>query len=430
MRTFWQKFIDFLGSFELAFALLVLLGLVTFVGTMDQQNLSLYDVQKKYFESWIVTSPVPMFGGRLLLSVFFVNMIVGGIVRIRKGKSTLGILISHVGIVALLFGSFIEDQFKTEGQLTLWAPERFSDINGNGVFDPGERFLDSNNNGRFDDGESGAQYRDPDTWEVAVTELMPTGAAREYVVPQEHFEKLEDGGSTRYQHGQLPFDVVLSGYARNARPRPVTAGEARDGIGLGGFVLASRPAVRAGERARNWPGLVVTLQPKDGSRAQATLLCKSASESQGIIPWPVRMGERRFQVDLRNRVWDLPFRVRLNRFVHEKHPGIQMAKEYSSYVTKFQGTRATDLHITMNEPLRHEGYTLYQSGWGPPPEIDPNPSRLYSTFSVVANPSDQVPLWSCLVIALGLLIHFMRKLVLHLKAESRRRTPKPQGEMA
>jgi hypothetical protein len=66
----------------------------------------------------------------------------------------------------------------------------------------------------------------------------------------------------------------------------------------------------------------------------------------------------------------------------------------------------------MNEPLRHRGYTFYQSGWGPEGSEEGTPR--WSTFSVVRNPADRVPLIGCVVIAAGLLFHFGRKLVLHI----------------
>lgn len=74
----------------------------------------------------------------------------------------------------------------------------------------------------------------------------------------------------------------------------------------------------------------------------------------------------------------------------------------------------------MNEPLRYEGFTLFQSGWGPQNAGPGEP--LFSTFSVVNNPADQWPLYSCLVISAGLLIHFLQKLFSYLRAENRRRT--------
>jgi hypothetical protein len=85
-------------------------------------------------------------------------------------------------------------------------------------------------------------------------------------------------------------------------------------------------------------------------------------------------------------------------------------------VTKIEGATAQQVHITMNEPMRHRGFTFYQSSWGPQRGSGP----LWSQFSVVRNPSDQVPLISCLIIAAGLLFHFGRKLMLHVMRESKR----------
>jgi hypothetical protein len=72
----------------------------------------------------------------------------------------------------------------------------------------------------------------------------------------------------------------------------------------------------------------------------------------------------------------------------------------------------------MNEPLRHEGYTFYQSSWGP--QGSSPDARLFSVFAVVNNPSDRVPLIACIIIALGLLYHFGLKLFRHVRAEARK----------
>ena len=75
------------------------------------------------------------------------------------------------------------------------------------------------------------------------------------------------------------------------------------------------------------------------------------------------------------------------------------------------------LVIRMNEPLRAGGHILFQSGYGPP-FAGPG-ERMYTTFSVVRNPSDQWPLASCVVIALGLLVQFAVKLFRYVRAEAR-----------
>jgi hypothetical protein len=73
----------------------------------------------------------------------------------------------------------------------------------------------------------------------------------------------------------------------------------------------------------------------------------------------------------------------------------------------------------MNEPLRHKGFTFFQSSWGP---ADAKPGQpLFSTFSVVRNPADDLPLYACIIIAIGMLVHFIRKIGRHIKLESGRR---------
>lgn len=389
MRSILMRAAGWIGSMKLAFYLLVLLGILTLVGTLDQQHMSLYDVQVKYFESivlvyWIGgTVPLPLLGGYLLLGIFCVNIMVGGILRLRKGKSTYGILVAHVGIVLLLLGSFVEHQFSTKGQMRLY------------------------------EGQTGSEYTSTHEWEVVVREVDPMGGARESVIPEGRFNGLSEGESTVYRHANLPFELVLTGYARNSRPKKLRSEDLDAGVGADGYLLEVLDGVGPGNLI-NLPGLTATVRPKDGGAVQRAILWGGER-----APWSVSMAGTQYQFHLRHRTWALPFSIRLDRFVHKRHPGMSMAKEFSSYVTKFQGEGSREVHITMNEPLRSEGVTLYQSGWGPQGAAPG--TRLFSDFSVVANPSDQVPKYACYVIALGLLWHFLRRLSLHLKAENRRR---------
>jgi hypothetical protein len=103
MRWFINKFFLVLGSNGLATILLLLLLLLTFFGTLEQMNQSLFDVQHKYFDSfilvhWIGLIPIPMPGGYLLMALLAVNLTVGGIFRVRWRLAKTGILIAHLGI--------------------------------------------------------------------------------------------------------------------------------------------------------------------------------------------------------------------------------------------------------------------------------------------------------------------------------------------
>jgi hypothetical protein len=68
-------------------------------------------------------------------------------------------------------------------------------------------------------------------------------------------------------------------------------------------------------------------------------------------------------------------------------------------------------------PLRDKGLILFQSSWGPQ---DAAPGDdLFSVFSVVRNPSDHWPLYSCIVIAIGMAITFIQKFLAYSKQQAK-----------
>jgi hypothetical protein len=107
--------------------------------------------------------------------------------------------------------------------------------------------------------------------------------------------------------------------------------------------------------------------------------------------------------------------LRVEKFTFEMHPRTRTASVYSSDVVKIEGDREQAVKITMNEPLRHGGYTLYQTSYGPQGVLPGQPA--YTVFAVVRNPSDQWPKWACYVIAIGLLWQFGAKLFRHVRSQ-------------
>ena len=371
-----DRVLAYVGSMKLATWLFILLGILTLAGTLEQQHMSLYDVQAKYFESIVLvwwagdTVPIPLLGGYLLLSILFFNLLVGGVLRIRKGKATVGVIIAHVGILSLLLGSFVEHQFSTKGQMTLFV------------------------------NETDNEYSSVHEWEVTVAAPHGDGQ-REYVIPWESFRDLDAGEQVVWTHADLPFDVVLSDVTRNGQPQPARPGDTH---AIDGFVLARLKPVGMGNRV-NVPALIATLRPKSGGGAMRSILWGVQD-----YPWDPTVGGTRYYVDLRRRTWQVPFAVRLDKFEHEKYPGTRMAKRYSSYVTKVDGATEDKIHITMNEPMRWRGYTFYQSDYGPK-EGDPPGTPEYSTLSVVKNPADKWPEWMLyFLIAPGMALHFILKM--------------------
>ena len=382
---FLKKTFTLLSSTGLSCVLFLFLLLLTYLGTVEQVEQGLYVTQAKYFGSLVLVHhafdvlPIPLPGVYLLLIVLFINLLLGGIVRVRKGWSMLGILLAHAGICVLLIGAFVTFKFSLNGQLTLYEHE------------------------------SGNTFQSYHAWECGIAPVSGGQTVTEYILAEQDFADLEPDESRTFRFGDAPFELVLSGFARNCEVRQAAA---EDGARVvDGASLEIRPPEREAER--NIPGAYVRINERGAGATQEGILW-------GMAPTPLtfQAGDRRWQVDLRRRRWTLPFTVFLRTFTRELHPGTNLPKAFSSEVTVIEEETGQEARIAMNEPLRLKGYTLYQSSWGPP-DAGPN-DRLYSTFAVVKNPAAPFPLYACLIITFGLVAHFTQRLIRYLRKESRR----------
>ncbi|MBI5432995.1 MAG: cytochrome c biogenesis protein ResB [Planctomycetes bacterium] len=380
-----DAFVKGLSSLWLCVTLLVLLALLTWLGTLEQVHTGLFEVQKKYFESIFFIHhagpvPIPLPGATLVMGVLFVNIILGGIVRLRKRVATLGVLTTHLGIAFLLVAGFIKAYHAEEGHLTLYEGQRSN------VFE---------------------SYHN---WEIAVLEKLPDGQLREVVAPELTFTDAEEGARVVLTSKDLPFSLEVTRYLSNSRVLPKGPMFEAPLPVIDGFFLERQE--KAKENEQNVAGAYVAVLDPQGTGRNEAILWGAATQ-----PWTVEVGGKTFGVELRRSQYLLPFTLRMDDFIKEDHPRMTMAKSFSSDVTVFEGSTSRATKIEMNEPLRSQGLVLYQSSWGP---SNARPGdRLFSTLSVVRNPADQYPLWACIVIAVGLLGHFLLKLFRHIRSEAR-----------
>jgi hypothetical protein len=374
-----KKTSSFLASYKLSCLLFLLLLLLTYLGTMSQVENGLYQSQQKYFESMFVVHwafgalPIPLPGGYLVMILTFVNLFWGAVVRFRWSLSRVGILVAHIGILLLLGGSFVSYVYSESGHMALY------------------------------ENESSDEFEASYEWEIGVGEAAAAGPATEYIIRESDFDRLSGGRARTFKFSGLPFDLKVSGYLPNAAPET----GAGSGLRAAGR-LTALPMDR--EQEQNMAGATVTLvDTQAGATHEAQLWAGNSA------PTIVEAGGKRWNLALRKHRWKLPFSIRLDQFSRELHPRTNMASKFSSFVTKTEDGLSQQVRITMNEPLRHRGYTFYQSSWGP--QNGGPDARLYSVFSVVRNPADQVPLYSCLITTVGLILHFMQRLLAYLRKE-------------
>jgi hypothetical protein len=369
-----------LSSYGLAITVLSFLLLDTFLGTISQKDIGLLDSQRIYFDSWWLIQdvniggtliPLPLPGGGLLMVILFFNMLCGAVIRMRKGWRTIGNLISHLAIMFMLAAGFVSYFYKTEGAMPLF------------------------------EGQASDQYQSyhERTLEVHRYDAAGKGDDKALVIPMKHFADLDPGKARTFFAKDLPFEIQVTGYQRNAN---IVQAEEGEKTAIDGYRI--QPVKNAKEDEANVSAVEITVKPKDGAEQKA-ILWERAQE-----PFTVKVGDISYAISLSRMKWKLPFAIRLNDFVRELHPGTMKAKKFTSHVTKISSDGKEEPKVvTMNVPVRDQGYVVYQASFSE------GSSGEQSVFTVVTNPSDQWPLWSCVAVAIGLIITFLGHLVRFLK---------------
>ncbi len=385
MKTLLERFVRLFSSFGLSCVLLILLALLTWLGTLEQVNTGLFEVQKKYFESFFLVHQagplsIPLPGANLVMCVLALNLLVGGILRMRRGAATAGVLVVHLGISLLLVSGFVKTYFSNEGHLTLFEGQRSNSYQ--------------------------SYYR----WEISIARPLGGGNVHELLVPQEDFVDATGARPVTLVSDELPFDLEIRHYMRNCRVMPKGPMFEVTVPVVDGFFLQADALAKEAEH--NVAGAYATAVLPDGTRTEGILW------GLDDAPWTVSVDGADWTVDLRHEQYPMPFSVELDVFTKENHPRTNMPSKFSSDVTVLEGGSSRPVKIQMNEPLRDQGLVLYQASWGPSNARPGDP--LFSTLSVVRNPADQFPLYACIVIAFGMVMHFSRRLFRYMRAEARR----------
>lgn len=384
----WRRFPRVLlavsSSLATSCVLLILLGLLTWLGTLEQTRTGLFEVQRKYFESLFLVHhfgsvPIPLPGANLVMCLLAVNLFIGGLVRIRKSWATVGVIVAHVGIALLLASALVKHHWSQDGHITLYEGQRADHFE--------------------------SYFR----WEIALSQQLEDGKTREWLVPHERLEQAERA-RVRLTLTDVPFTLEVENVARNCRPEWARNADANDTSVVDGVRLVPRDVDPRAE-ANILGAAVAAVEERDGVRRRALLWGAEAK------PYTFFAGGKKWALSLRKERYEMPFAVQLARFTKEDHPGIDMPKSFASDVKVASGGAERDVKISMNEPLRDGGLVLYQASWGP---SNARPGdKLFSTLAVVRNPADHWPFAACLVIAAGLVFHFTRKLVGYVRREAR-----------
>lgn len=376
--------LDTLCSLKLSVALLVLGMVLVFAATLDQVNLGIWAVQEKYFRAFVVYGyvgpvAVPLFpGGYTIGGLLLLNLTGAFVTRFVFAWRKAGVALAHAGLIVLLVGELLTG---------LWQEDFYL---------------------RLDEGQTrnyAESYRD---YELALTDT--TDAAHDTVVAIPA-GRLAD--KSPIVHAQLPFRVMPRVFFPNSTLQP------RRGNGAGALVAATQGAglqlaaapqpFSYQPKAENYPAAYVELTAADGP--VGTFLAAAQLEDAQVFTH----AGRTWRLALRPRRAYQAFSLTLLKFTHDRYPGTNIPKNFSSTLRldAGDGRPGRDVVIYMNNPLRHAGLTFYQAGFA-------NNDRT-TVLQVVRNPSWLMPYVACVLMSLGLLLQFG----LHLVKFAGRRTPRP-----
>jgi hypothetical protein len=362
-----------LSSLKLTIVCLALLMALVAACTLLQVSLGTYVAVQRTIRTSVIfwTAPnglrIPIFpGGGIVGGVLLVNLLFAQFLRLERSWRKAGMWLAHIGLALLFIGEFSTALFQVESQMPIEI------------------------------GQTRDYSEDLRLSELAVSDVTDPATDEVTSIPESYLTP----GAEIANPASLPFTLRVKRWYANAdlgmRKPDDPPSEATAGVGAN-LAVREAPTVAADD-AQNSPAALIEV--RDGAESLGTFWL---SEALGAPQGFARSG-RTWRFALRPRRYYLPFSLTLREFHHDIYPGTDIPKNFSSLVrlVDASGREDRDALVYMNHPLRYGGKTFYQASFG-------KGDRL-SVFQVVTNPGWLIPYLSCALVALGMGLHFARKL--------------------
>jgi hypothetical protein len=370
---------QFFSSLKLTVTCLVLGCVIVFWGTIAQVHLGLYKAQNEFFRSlFVYWTPagsgfhIPIFpGGYFIGTVLLINLFVAHFRYYQPGKRKIGIMLIHLGVVLLLVGQMLTDFLSRESALHLRIGQTRN-------YSEAER-----------------------AYELAVLDTTDKESDKVVAIPCSLLVRRGE-----VSDAEMPFRVRLKTFYPNSslvqqsqpgyEPVKATAGP--------GSGIWWREEPRETEMNRmDMPSALVEIVTPQGPLG--TFLVSAWLDQ----PQAFSFDNHACELLLRQERYYLPFSLHLIEFRHDKYPGTDIPKNFSSRVRlqNLENREDREVRIFMNNPLRYAGETFYQASF--------DPDDHGSVLQVVHNPSWLTPYLSCVLVAIGLTTQFLSHLIPFLK---------------
>jgi hypothetical protein len=444
----YQKTLKFLASIKLAVIVIASIATLTAVGTFVEAKYDATAAKKMVYDSIYMN---------IIMIVFAINLTSVMVDRWPWKVRHAPFVFAHIGILILMTGQFITSKFGIDGSMRveIGGENRFiqlpqtdlivySSFDGNNYTKIMEREVDFFNNPPTPEKpmvllpeQINIKLKDYYKYAVASKEItasenkklgagvriqITNGQANfiEWIVQRNPTNKaMADLGPLKVHLGPLPHSGVgQNEIYLNAQPDGkikyvLYAKESLDPRKEG--YIEEGKAVQTG-----WMGLELRIlrffpQAEESwkieKRDYPTPLTSEAVqvEFQGKSQWILLNDTMKFFTDTAvyfltyaNRRMDIGFNIQLDSFNVDKYQGTMRAMAYKSHVIV---PEIGGHEISMNEPLKHNGLTIYQASFQDGPMGKP----VASIFSINKDPGRWLKYLGSLVMTIGIILLFYFK---------------------
>lgn len=359
----------FLSSFELTIVTLALLMALVFFCTLAQVHLGTLGAVNHYMRSWIVwwqptgaNVSIPVFPGGTLVGLALVaNLIASTIKRLQFTWQKAGLWIVHVGLILLVAGEFATGAFQVDTNMAIEVGQTVNYVEA------------------------------PRSMELAIIDTTDPAYDDVYSIPE---ATLAREGTVRVPG--TPLSIRVRKFYRNANLSALAQGDqpsmATAGVGPGVKVVEAAPVTRDEEINHT----TAFIEPIASGHSFGTwLVSTDLGAPQGFT-----YEGRSYRLLVRPLRIYLPYAITLKKFSHDVYPGTDIPKNFSSliHLSNPNTGEERDVLIYMNQPMRYDGKAFYQASFGKGDTL--------SILQVVGNPGWLIPYISCVLVTIGLLLHF------------------------
>ncbi len=297
-----------------------------------------------------------------------------------------GVVLLHIGVATLMI---------SELQVGLWAKENMLHLV---------------------EGQTSNLVRDIRTRELSVVTKGGDGKAKVVAIPEDVLlksasEQVADSKEVSPRQiiswPTLPFDLAVRDYYQNSRLRPLTPKDSQlADKGMGSFAVPVRldPVTGMDEKSDSSSTVVDVIDRKTKKTLKTLLVTQSASEDRAkAFAEVVNHDGKEYAFFLRFKRDYRGYDVKLLDVSRRLYVGSSTPRDYRSKIeiTDHQSGETQQFEIYMNNPLRYQGETFYQTSYQ-----DLGDGKEASTISVVDNTGWMLPYIACMLVTFGMFAQF------------------------